>query len=225
MIIDQNRIIKSIIYTILLGIVVSVVEACIFSGFYLGMSYAVASIVAHVLSLVCLIGVLAIWWHCFFGPEEGANIRWGGNDNNWGGHGGGYQGTIGTGATQTYHSGKTQMEDSNATVNLYKKIIKVYCTYSDGKTEHTLELDPQDIRRRGGYTVGSSRSCDFPINDRTIAPKHARLYAAGQILCIQNLGDNNGIKVNGRELGYEESVPFPRRGIVYLGGAKLDFRD
>ncbi len=226
MIINQNRIIKSVIYTIILGIIASVIESCIFSGFYMGMSIGVASIVAHVISSLCALTTLIIWWYCFFGPEEGPDIRLGGGSNgNWGGTGAGYHGTPVTTPTETYHSGKTKKEDSSATVNLYNKTIKVYCTYSDGKTVCTLELDPKDIRCRGGYTVGSSRSCDFPINDRTIAAQHARLYAAGQILCIQNLGNNNGIKVNGRELDYEQSAPFPRRGTVYLGGVRLDFRD
>ncbi len=219
MIISPNRILRCLVYTIFLGIVSSLAISLIFN-------YAIYVAV----SSVCLLLDLYIWWWCFMGSGNDPFVGGGRKSNFGGGYdgrggwenkrgGGGFADTGLTSVTETY------MPEPGPNTIAMNRIVRIAFTYSDGKTQAVLKLDPEAIRARGGYSLGSAASCDYTISDRSIAPKHARLYTAGDnILCIENLGNNNGIQVNGRYLAYGESAAFPKVGTIFLGGARLDFR-
>ncbi len=215
MIISPNRILKCLVYSIILGIVASLAICLVFN-------YAIYMAV----SSVCLLVDLYIWWWCFFGSGNDPFVMGGSRSPSFGGgYNNGWNNYRGGGFVDPELTEKTEtfMPEPGPNTIAMNRLVRIGFTYSDGKTQAVLKLDPEAIRSRGGYILGSAHSCDYTISDRSIAPKHARLYTAGEILCIENLGNNNGIQVNGRYLNYGESAPFPKVGTIYLGGARLDF--
>ncbi len=210
MIIDINRILRAFVYTIILGIIVSVVISFI-------PNYAVY----YAASGLCSIVDLYIWWWCFFGTS--ADPFFMGRSKTSTDWGKGWDNNNGFGGGNLTEPTKTFVDGPGPNTIALNRMVRVVLTNSDGKTQTTLKIDPQAIRAHSGYTLGSSPNCDFQINDRSIAPVHARLYAAGEILCIENIGSNNGVQIDGKYLDYKETASFPKVGTIYLGGAKLEF--
>ena len=73
-----------------------------------------------------------------------------------------------------------------------------------------------------GSIIGRSpRNSTFLIDDRSLSREHARLYADGDHLQIENLAATNGVMVNGRELADHGSASLRDGDSLELGGVSL----
>ena len=81
---------------------------------------------------------------------------------------------------------------------------------------------PGSLLAGDGVVVGRSpRHSTFLVDDETMSREHARFFAEGDSLCIEDLGGTNGTQVNGRQVQPRTPVPIREGDIVELGAARV----
>ena len=67
---------------------------------------------------------------------------------------------------------------------------------SDGVKEYSWELKP------GAYVLGRDSLCDFPVPDKTISRRHARLEIpeGAEFIYVEDLNSHNGTQLNGSRI-------------------------
>ena len=95
----------------------------------------------------------------------------------------------------------------------------------DGTTSEgggvSLKIPGAMLAGEGSIIGRSPRNSTFLIDDRSLSREHARLYADGDHLLIENLGATNGVMVNGRELADHGSASLRDGDSLELGGVSL----
>ena len=95
----------------------------------------------------------------------------------------------------------------------------------DGTTSEgggvSLKIPGAMLAGEGSIIGRSPRNSTFLIDDRSLSREHARLYADGDHLQIENLAATNGVMVNGRELADHGSASLRDGDSLELGGVSL----
>ena len=93
-------------------------------------------------------------------------------------------------------------------------------TTADGRAV-SLKIPGSMLTRDGSVIGRNPRNSTFLIDDDTLSREHARLFAEGDRLLIENLGATNGVVVNGRELADHATTQLRDGDRIELGGVEL----
>jgi len=85
----------------------------------------------------------------------------------------------------------------------------------------SFDFEDPKLYQEGLYLGRDSSSCDLHIKDQSISRRHARLYKKGGEIWIEDLGSTNGILVNGRPIGGNQSALLNLKGTLVIGGIQL----
>ena len=74
-----------------------------------------------------------------------------------------------------------------------------------------------------GATLGRSESAEIPVNDPFASSAHARIYARGDFMHIEDMGSTNGTYLNGRQLRGPERLKVA--DVIRIGDSEYRYQE
>ena len=75
----------------------------------------------------------------------------------------------------------------------------------------------------GGATLGRSASSDIEVDDPFASSAHARIFARGDFMYIEDMGSTNGTYLNGRQLRRPEQLKMA--DVIRIGDTEYRYRE
>jgi hypothetical protein len=76
---------------------------------------------------------------------------------------------------------------------------------------------------REGATLGRSENAEIPIDDPFASSAHARIYARGDFMHIEDMGSTNGTYLNGRQLRGAERLKVA--DVIRIGDSEYRYQE
>ena len=76
---------------------------------------------------------------------------------------------------------------------------------------------------RDGATLGRSENAEIPIDDPFASSAHARIYARGDFMHIEDMGSTNGTYLNGRQLRGAERLKVA--DVIRIGDSEYRYQE
>ena len=74
-----------------------------------------------------------------------------------------------------------------------------------------------------GATLGRSDSADIPVDDPFASSAHARIYARGDFMHVEDMGSTNGTYLNGRQLRGAERLKVA--DVIRIGDSEYRYQE